>query len=235
MACTEIPPRFMRSATTRARSSGACSPCRRRDRTTASPTYAIAARRGCARRRSGTTRWLRSGLSRASVVAAIVPVAIAIAAVILVPRAPLVRPPLPALLARFLAPPVAVAAGRQANDGDRDAAALDEHERGAGRASAVPVGVALHPVPVVRVEDLFVLLRHHLDAGLHDHERRRGGERDLDPHGDLRAGGERREREREGDRQTGSLHAATVKALWRGKKGPQVRAGESGAPGATAR
>jgi hypothetical protein len=61
-----------------------------------------------------------------------------------------------------------------------------------------------------RVEDLLVEVRHHLDAGLNHHERRRSGEPNVDANGDLRlrAGGCGQEGQRECEEQGSPFHGA---------------------------
>src|SRR5438270_7109812 len=152
------------------------------------PTLAPPTRGGYSARRAQRRDWL-------SIAAAFV--AVALVLTVLAPVAADVLAGLAALLADLLAAKVAVMAGRETDEGDRNAAALDVHEGGAGRAGPVPDLIALHPVPAVSEEDLFVLLFHHLDAGLNDDERRRGRHADGDVDAGLRPGSGGQEHERE--------------------------------------
>src|SRR5215208_2432981 len=84
-----------------------------------------------------------------------------------------------------------VLSGRNPHQRGGDEAGLRVDEPRARVARAVPEAVAAHPVRAADEEDLLVEVLDHLNAGLHDDERRRDRKADVYVDVDLRVGAAR--------------------------------------------
>jgi hypothetical protein len=82
--------------------------------------------------------------------------------------------------------PVSVLSGRHPNQGPGHVPGLDRLEAGLGCAGAVPAVGPAAPVPAPVEEHFLVEALHHLDPGLHHHQRRSHGQADIDVHLHLR-------------------------------------------------